>query len=186
LDASGNRRGRGAGISAVAPVPIPMWTSHNRLRRRCECALIPAWQLIVGPPCQSPTQCRTHQRHSIASHQTPASIRRWIKSDEGYRVLDPDLKFAYSALIDAYSHWKIALLNNGKLRGRERAKHRDWHDISMSPRCESSHMRQSHLQHSCSMQVSQNKIGLVTDFYLDNLTYFYVYLVNIDTDQEFQ
>jgi hypothetical protein len=36
------------------------------------------------------------------------------------------------------------------------------------------------------MQVSQNKIGLVTDFYLDNLTYFYVYLVNIDTDQEFQ
>jgi hypothetical protein len=89
-------------------------------------------QLIVGPACHSPTKGRTHQRHSIASHQTPASIRRWIKSDEGYLALNPNLKIADSALTDAFPHWKIALLNSGKLRVRERAKHRDWHDLSMS------------------------------------------------------
>jgi len=58
----------------------------------------------------------------FAAHQAPASIRRWIISDDGYLTLDPNLKFAYSALIDAYLHRKTPPLNIGKLHVRKRLR----------------------------------------------------------------
>ncbi len=184
LEASRNRLCQGAETGAVARAPMPTWTSHNRLRRRCECALIPALQLVVWPPGQSPTKGRTHQGQPIAAHQAPASIGRWIKSDGGDLVFDPNFKFTYSAPVWAYRHRKTPPSNIRKLRVLERAKDRGWSNVSYPPRHQRCRRRQCRLQHSGFVQDSQNKSDQSAIFCFKSLTHLYVALIYINIDQE--
>src|SRR3712207_5176028 len=92
-EASRNRRCRGAEIPTAAPVPIPVWTLHNRLRRRRECAptvasLTSASPGKVGPP-QHWTEQHQSDRHgmgnkpkvyAVGERQNPALLGLYWKS----------------------------------------------------------------------------------------------------------
>jgi hypothetical protein len=143
-------------------------------------------QLVVGLPCQSPAKCRAHQRHLVAAHQAPASIRRRIRSDGHYLALDPNLKFAYSAPVSAYPHRKTPPSTSESCVCSNEQKIEVGVTFPYLPRHKTRHERQSHLQHSSFIQVSQSKSGPVMIICFKSLIYFYVVKFNINIDQELQ